>query len=93
MKKQNTQTQTPNRAGSGVQYRPTIDASGFSAPQFKALHVGQWVTVFGARGQYLGVSRAGTVVVNYKTSQGERMRDHMRANKPLRQFARIKGTI
>ena len=93
MKKQNTQTQAANPSGFSTQYRPTIDASGFAVSQFKALHVGQWVTVFGARGQYLGVSRAGTVVVNYKTSQGEKMRDHMRANKPLRQFARIKGTI
>lgn len=76
-----------------TQYKPTIDASGFDVQQFKQLHLGQWVTVFGSRGQYLGVSRAGVVVVNYKTSQGERMHDHMKANKPLRQFARLKGDI
>jgi hypothetical protein len=72
-------------------YTSTVNASGFSNAQFQTLRVGQWVNVFGSRGQYLGITRAGVVVVNYKTSQGEDMKNHIKANKPLRGFAKLKG--
>jgi hypothetical protein len=75
------------------QYTATIPAEGFNVQQFKALQPGQWVSLYGSKGQYLGVSRAGVVVVNYRTAQGETLKQHLKASKPLRQFAKIKGNI
>jgi exonuclease VII large subunit len=82
------------------QYTATIHAEGFNVQQFKTLQPGQWVSLYGNKGQYLGVSRAGVVVVNYRiqqtgsgTAQGETLKQHLKASKPLRQFAKIKGNI
>jgi hypothetical protein len=75
------------------QYVPAIPAEGFNVHQFKTLQPGQWVSLYGSKGQYLGVSRAGVVVVNYRTAQGETLKQHLKASKPLRQFAKIKGNI
>lgn len=73
-------------------YVATIPAEGFNVQQFQSLQPGQWVSMYGSKGQYLGVSRAGVVVVNYRTAQGETLREHLKASKPLRSFAKLKGS-
>ena len=46
-------------------FKPTINATGFDTEDFKRIKIGQWVSVFGAKGQYLGITRAGVVTINY----------------------------
>jgi D-arabinose 1-dehydrogenase-like Zn-dependent alcohol dehydrogenase len=71
-------------------FKPTIDATGFSPLDFQRIKPGQWVEVFGVRGQYLGVTRAGCVTINYNKAPG--MKRQFKSNKPLRQFAILHGS-
>ena len=54
--------------------------------------IGQWVkNEFGQRGQFLGVTLTGTVVIRWQR-YAKFERDDARANKPLRAFAKIYGS-
>ena len=71
-------------------YKKTLNVSHFAdVSQWQALRPGQWVSVMGATGQYLGVTRSGVILVNYK--QGSDMKTLFKANKPLRQYAKLKA--
>ena len=70
-------------------YTKTIDTSGWSNDQFATLHRGQWVSNFGATGQFLGITARGTVTINYK--QTKDMQRQFTANQPLRQFVLLHG--
>lgn len=76
-------------ATSGPLYKPTIDTSGWSNDQFSTLHRGQWVSNFGATGQFLGITARGTVTINYK--QTKDLRKQYAANQPLRRFVLLHG--
>jgi hypothetical protein len=70
-------------------YRSTIDTSGWSNDQFATLHRGQWISNFGATGQFLGITARGTVTINYK--QTKDLRKQYAANQPLRRFVLLHG--
>ncbi len=70
-------------------YKKTIDTSGWSNQQFATLRRGQWVSNFGATGQFLGITGLGTVTVNYK--QNSNMQKQFKANQPLREFVILHG--
>jgi hypothetical protein len=57
-----------------------------------ALHGGQWVqdNATGSRGQFLGVTARGTVIVRWQRDGNFARRD-AKANKPLRDYAKIYG--
>ena len=71
--------------------------------QFAALRVGQWVHGLSLngqsglyRGQFLGFDNVGLPVVNFRmdnTPNRLQWREQFASNKPLRTFAKIKGTI
>ena len=70
-------------------YRPTMLVSSIHNFNVK---VGQWVqTETGSRGQYLGTTSEGALVIRWQTGGKFAMRD-ARANKPLRKFATIYGS-
>ena len=48
------------------------------------MQVGQWVNASGARGQYLGKTKAGVVVVAWSDK-----RDYKRARAQLRQYGKL----
>ena len=70
-------------------YQKTIDTSGWSNDQFSTLHRGQWISNFGATGQFLGITARGTVTINYK--QTKNMQRQFTANQPLRRFVLLHG--
>lgn len=72
------------------QYKPTMIVS--TSANMRSLRAGQWiVTDMGQRGQYLGTTQRGTVVIRWQ--QGEQFRKvDAKANKPLRQFAKVYGS-
>lgn len=57
-----------------------------------SLHIGQWIrdNATGSRGQFLGVTTAGTVVIRWQ-KDGNFARRDAKANKPLRTYAKIYG--
>jgi hypothetical protein len=73
------------------------------AAQFAALRVGQWVHGLSLngqsglyRGQFMGFDNIGLPVINFRmdnTPNRLQWREQFASNKPLRTFARIKGTI
>ena len=70
-------------------YRPTMLVSSIQNFNVK---VGQWVqTETGSRGQYLGTTSAGTLVIRWQNSGKFAKRD-AKANKALRSFATIYGS-
>ena len=71
-------------------FKPTINCTGFDASDFARIKIGQWVSVFGAKGQYLGVTRAGVVTINYNKAQD--MKRQFTSNRPLREFAKLHGS-
>ena len=88
----------------GQRYTKTVFiTSTKQAEQFAALRVGQWVHglslngVSGLyRGQFLGFDNVGLPVVNFRmdnTPNRLQWREQFASNKPLRTFAKIKGTI
>lgn len=79
-----------NVTSKSSQYKPTMLVSSIS--NF-SVRIGQWVqTETGSRGQYLGTTAIGTVVVRWQNSGKFSKRD-ARANKPLRQFARVYSQV
>jgi hypothetical protein len=72
-------------------FKPTIDATGFAPLDFQRIKPGQWVEVFGVRGQYLGVTRSGCVTINYNKAPD--MKRQFTSNRPLRQFAILHGAV
>jgi hypothetical protein len=78
--------------GGSVQgYKSTVDTTGFSDSDFRQLRIGQWVAIMGElRGQYLGITAAGVTVINYKKAPS--MVRQFKANRPLRQFAKLMGS-
>ncbi len=53
--------------------------------------VGNWVMIDGAiRGQYLGKTKAGTIVVRYQNGKFGKLAD-TKSNHYLRQFAKVNG--
>lgn len=71
-------------------FKPTINATGFDASDFARIKIGQWVSVFGAKGQYLGITRAGVEVINY--NKAPTMKRQFTSNRPLREFAKLHGS-
>jgi hypothetical protein len=70
-------------------YKKTIDATVFTKNDFLKLRVGQWVKILDLTGQYMGVTHADIVTINYK--KADTMKLQFKSNKPLRQFAKIMG--
>lgn len=78
---------TARKAG---QYKPTMLVS--TSANMRSLRAGQWiVTDMGQRGQYLGTTQRGTVVVRWQ-QRDKFTKVDAKANKPLRIFARIYGS-
>ena len=72
-----------------MRYTPTIFVSSIAA--LNNLKVGQWFTnEMGQRGQFMGKTQAGVSVVRWQNGKME-TRD-VKANKPLRAFAKIYGS-
>jgi hypothetical protein len=77
-------------SGNAGQYKPTMLVSSIGS---FTVRIGQWVQCeTGARGQYLGTTASGTVVVRWQRDGKFSTRD-ARANKPLRQFARVYSQV
>lgn len=83
------QKETTKRIPIGRKYQKTIDTSGWSNDQFNSLHRGQWVKIFGATGQFLGITARGTITINYKQTRD--LRKQYAANAPLRKFIILHG--
>ena len=71
-------------------YQPTIDTTIFSNDDYAKLRIGQWVKIMDNKGQYLGITSANIVTINYK--KAPTMKAQFKANRPLRQFAKIMGS-
>jgi hypothetical protein len=71
-----------------MKYKDTVIITGYN---FKGIKPGQWVKISGQdiRGQYLGTTARGTEIVRWQNDNFAK-RD-AKANKPLREFARIYG--
>lgn len=91
-------------AKQGQRYTKTVFiTSTKQAEQFAALRVGQWVHGLSLngqsglyRGQFMGFDNVGLPVVNFRidnTPNRLQWKEQFASNKPLRTFARIKGTI
>lgn len=91
-------------AKQGQRYTSTVFISSTKqAEQFAALRVGQWVHGLSLngqsglyRGQFMGFDNVGLPVVNFRidnTPNRLQWREQFASNKPLRTFAKIKGTI
>lgn len=74
-----------------MKYTKTVFVS--SVAELPALKIGQWFTnETGSRGQYLGITKTGAHVVRWQAKDKFGKID-ARANKPLRQFAKIYGEV
>jgi hypothetical protein len=63
----------------------------FSDSDFTGMRAGQWVqTIGGARGQFLGVTQSGVVVIRWQPGRFGALRD-TRNNRTLRGYARDYG--
>lgn len=72
------------------QYKPTMLVS--TVASMHTLRAGQWiVTDMGQRGQYLGTTQRGTTVIRWQQADSFTKVD-AKANKPLRQFAKVYGS-
>lgn len=77
-------------ARSTSHYKPTMLVSTTAA--MHTLRAGQWIcTDMGQRGQYLGTTAAGTTVIRWQQRETFAKVD-AKANKPLRQFAKVYGS-
>jgi len=74
-----------------ARYVKTLSVSQFDTLQ--GVKVGQWIcTDTGSRGQYLGQTQGGTIVINWV--KGAKFNTYMaKCNKPLREFAKVKHVI
>jgi hypothetical protein len=91
-------------AKQGQRYTATVFISSTNQrEQFAALRVGQWVHGLSLnghsalyRGQFMGFDNVGLPVVNFRmdnTPNRLQWKEQFASNKPLRTFARIKGSI
>lgn len=72
-----------------MRYTKTILVS--SIASLDNLKIGQWFTnEIGQRGQYMGKTQAGVSVVRWQN--GKMQTRDVKANKPLRDFAKIYGS-
>lgn len=65
------------------------------ADNLESLKIGQWFrvqTLGNMRGQYLGKTRAGVYVVRWQNESAKFTESDARANKSLRQFAKVYGS-
>lgn len=72
-------------------YVPVVDTTAFSNDDYAKLRIGQWVKVMNMKGQYLGITSANIVTINYKKAPD--MKAQFTANRPLRQFAKLMGSF
>jgi hypothetical protein len=97
-------TVTAAPAKQGQRYTSTVFISSTNQrEQFAALRVGQWVHGLSLngqsalyRGQFMGFDNIGLPVINFRmdnTPNRLQWKEQFASNKPLRTFARIKGTI
>ena len=74
-----------------MQYVNTVLVSSIGA--FNGIKPGQWIQIeTGSRGQYLGKTKAGANVIRWQSEQSKFARVDAKANKPLRQFAKLYGS-
>jgi hypothetical protein len=75
-----------------MQYQKTLQIS--YVGEFPSLRIGQWFqfTETAQRGQYLGKTRFGTIVVRWQQRRVFRKPD-ARGNKQLRAFAKTNGSF
>lgn len=71
-------------------YQKTIDTTVFSTEDYKKLKVGQWVKILDNKGQYLGVTFANVVTINY--NKAPNMVRQFKSNHELRIFAKLQGS-
>lgn len=72
-----------------MKYVNTLLVSGYS---FNGIKPGQWIKLCdGSTGQYMGTTKAGTDVINWKR-QPVFDKTMARANKPLRAYAKVYGS-
>ena len=69
----------------------------FTETDFASMRPGQWVkNTAGARGQYLGTTAAGVVVIRWQHgkfgTQGANVRTDARQNGTLRRYAKVYGS-
>jgi hypothetical protein len=73
-----------------TQYTSTRRITGYN---FAGLRVGQWISIDDQRGQYLGTTAAGSVVIRWQQADGRTFsKRDAQANKPLRAFAKRYGS-
>ena len=72
-------------------YTPTVDTTAFATQDYAKLRIGQWVAIMGLKGQYLGITAANIVTINYKKAPNAKAQ--FTANRPLRQFAKLMGSF
>lgn len=73
-----------------MRYQSTLLVSSITV--LSGVKVGQWIQLeTGQRGQFLGVTRAGVNVVRWQNSKFQTV--DAKANKPLRQFAKLYGAM
>lgn len=72
-----------------AQFKQTRRIVGYN---FNGIQPGQWVALDDQRGQYLGTTRAGTVVIRWQQQDAPSFgKRDAKANKPLRQYAKQYG--
>lgn len=72
-----------------ARYVKTLSVSQFDTLQ--GIKVGQWIqTDTGSRGQYLGMTQSGNIVINWIVKGGKFNTYTAKCNRPLRQFAKVK---
>lgn len=72
-----------------AQFQNTRRVIGYN---FSGIQPGQWVALDDQRGQYLGTTSAGTVVIRWQQQDAPRFaKRDAQANKPLRAYAKRYG--
>ena len=70
-------------------FKPTVFIANIE--QLDSLKIGQWIQFdSGIRGQYLGTTKHGTDCVRYQNDKFAKL--DAKANKPLRQYAKMYGS-
>ena len=60
---------------------------------FAGIKAGQWVSIDDQRGQYMGTTAAGSVVIRWQQADGRTFsKRDAQANKPLRAYAKRYGS-
>ena len=73
-----------------AQYTNTRRIIGYN---FSGIKAGQWISIDDQRGQYLGTTAAGSIVIRWQQADGKTFaKRDAQANKPLRAFAKRYGS-